>query len=146
MQLRSLALPFTLIEWTLPTVPRPVQATQPRQLAVVSEESATVAQGGTSSPRATSTDSSEKSTLFDLWQNFIVASYVLKNNSCIISTSKCRSTRRVSRWLFRKFRICFSEWCPWSFWGPWSEDPRLQVPYLWDWWASVFLKFILHIV
>ncbi|KAL1823733.1 hypothetical protein ACET3Z_010511 [Daucus carota] len=54
--LRSLALPFTVIDWTLPTVPRPGQTAQSRHLPVVSEDSATVAQMGATSPR-TSTDS-----------------------------------------------------------------------------------------
>lgn len=58
MQLRSLALPFTVLEWTLPTVPPPVQTAQSRQSAVASVES------------ATSTDSSEKST-FDFRTKFI---------------------------------------------------------------------------
>jgi len=35
MQLRSLALPFTVLEWTLPTVPRPLPKDRP---AVVSTE------------------------------------------------------------------------------------------------------------
>lgn len=71
MQIRSLALPFTVIEWTLPTAPRPGQTAQSRQLAVASEESAAVAQGGTSSPRSSSADSSKNSTFDFLTKNFL---------------------------------------------------------------------------
>lgn len=31
VQLRSLALPFTVLEWTLPTVPRPTQSAAYKQ-------------------------------------------------------------------------------------------------------------------
>lgn len=68
MQLRSLALPFTVLEWTLPTVPRPGQAGQPRQ-SVASEITAPPA---TSSPtKASSTESSEFVT-FDLLTDSLV--------------------------------------------------------------------------
>lgn len=70
MQIRSLALPFTVIEWTLPTAPRPGQSAQSRQSTVGSEESATGAQGGTSSPKPSSPDSSEQSTFDSLTRKF----------------------------------------------------------------------------
>ncbi|XP_054795789.1 uncharacterized protein LOC129301241 [Prosopis cineraria] len=37
-RLRSLALPFTVLEWTLPTVPRPVQNASTRQSSSSSKE------------------------------------------------------------------------------------------------------------
>ncbi|KAK4764333.1 hypothetical protein SAY87_013771 [Trapa incisa] len=53
--LRSLALPFTVLEWTLPTVPRPLQS--PKQSSLSSIDRANVAMDGKSSPTATSSDS-----------------------------------------------------------------------------------------
>lgn len=47
MQLRSLALPFTVLEWSLPTVPRP------------SSKDHTAVSAETSSPKASPLDSSE---------------------------------------------------------------------------------------
>ncbi|KAK4784437.1 hypothetical protein SAY86_018805 [Trapa natans] len=55
IMLRSLALPFTVLEWTLPTVPRPPQS--PKQSALFSIDRANVATDGTSSPNTPSSDS-----------------------------------------------------------------------------------------
>ncbi|KAF7152680.1 hypothetical protein RHSIM_Rhsim01G0066800 [Rhododendron simsii] len=58
IMLRSLALPFTVLEWTLPTVPRPVQNGPSRQWSLTSKDPAAVATAGTSSEtKASSTDS-----------------------------------------------------------------------------------------
>ncbi|KAK3025871.1 hypothetical protein RJ639_042300 [Escallonia herrerae] len=51
IMLRSLALPFTVLEWTLPTVPRPVQNAPSRQ-SIVTQPAAT-----SSSSKASSADS-----------------------------------------------------------------------------------------
>ncbi|CAK9170951.1 unnamed protein product [Ilex paraguariensis] len=60
IMLRSLALPFTVLEWTLPTVPRPVQNGSPRQSSLSSKEIKAMPPAGASSPtKATSTDSKE---------------------------------------------------------------------------------------
>ncbi|XP_059635123.1 uncharacterized protein LOC132277309 isoform X2 [Cornus florida] len=58
IMLRSLALPFTVLEWTLPTVPRPVQTVPSRQSPSSSKDHTPLAVSGTSSPTAaSSTDS-----------------------------------------------------------------------------------------
>ncbi|XP_030473657.1 uncharacterized protein LOC115691215 [Syzygium oleosum] len=54
IMLRSLALPFTVLEWTLPTVPRPSQL--PKQSPLLSKDEGAVATDGISSP-TTSSDS-----------------------------------------------------------------------------------------
>ncbi|RVX11120.1 hypothetical protein CK203_013178 [Vitis vinifera] len=60
--LRSLALPFTVLEWTLPTAPRPVQNGPSRQ-ASSSRDRTSVAPAEASSPKtASSTDSKAAST------------------------------------------------------------------------------------
>ncbi|TQD70992.1 hypothetical protein C1H46_043475 [Malus baccata] len=61
IMLRSLALPFTVLEWTLPAVPRPAQnkpATQSSSSSSPKDHSP-VASDGTSSPTKASSDSSE---------------------------------------------------------------------------------------
>lgn len=59
MQLRSLALPFTVVEWTLPTVPRPVQNGPSRPSSTSTKDLAAVQPAGTSSPtKASSADPS----------------------------------------------------------------------------------------
>lgn len=58
IMLRSLALPFTVLEWTLPTVPRPVQNGPSRQWSLSSKDPTSVATAATSSEtKASSTDS-----------------------------------------------------------------------------------------
>ncbi|GFY99725.1 transducin family protein [Actinidia rufa] len=58
IMLRSLALPFTVLEWTLPTVPRPVQTVPSRQWSLSSKDRTATAVAETSSPtKASSTDS-----------------------------------------------------------------------------------------
>uniref|UniRef100_A0A5B7AX15 Putative WD repeat-containing protein 11-like isoform X2 n=1 Tax=Davidia involucrata TaxID=16924 RepID=A0A5B7AX15_DAVIN len=58
IMLRSLALPFTVLEWTLPTVPRPVQNGPSRQSPLSSRDHTPLAPSGTFSPtKASSTDS-----------------------------------------------------------------------------------------
>ncbi|KAJ9688671.1 hypothetical protein PVL29_014362 [Vitis rotundifolia] len=62
IMLRSLALPFTVLEWTLPTAPRPVQNGPSRQ-ASSSRDRTSVAPAEASSPKtASSTDSKAAST------------------------------------------------------------------------------------
>ena len=59
MQLRSLALPFTVLEWTLPTVPRPVQNGPSRQSSLSPKGNTAVApEEAASSTMASSSDSS----------------------------------------------------------------------------------------
>ncbi|KAK3439410.1 hypothetical protein EUGRSUZ_C04259 [Eucalyptus grandis] len=48
IMLRSLALPFTVLEWTLPTVPRPSQL--PKQSSLLSKDQAAIAADGMPSP------------------------------------------------------------------------------------------------
>ncbi|KAJ4839223.1 hypothetical protein Tsubulata_007753 [Turnera subulata] len=57
VELRSLALPFTVLEWTLPTVPRPSQNGPSRQLSMSSKDRAPVASDDASTPKASSTES-----------------------------------------------------------------------------------------
>ncbi|XP_058074403.1 uncharacterized protein LOC131223110 isoform X2 [Magnolia sinica] len=59
IMLRSLALPFTVLEWTLPTAPRPLQNGPSRQSSLFSKDnSSPVASAVTASPtKASSTDS-----------------------------------------------------------------------------------------
>ncbi|TQE02287.1 hypothetical protein C1H46_012056 [Malus baccata] len=63
IMLRSLALPFTVLEWTLPAVPRPAQNGPAKQSSSSSSSSpkdhTSVASDGTSSPTKASSDSSE---------------------------------------------------------------------------------------
>ncbi|KAK4853158.1 hypothetical protein QYF36_004671 [Acer negundo] len=57
IMLRSLALPFTVLEWTLPTVPRPVPNGPSRQ-SPISSKDGTISSDGVSSPTiASSSDS-----------------------------------------------------------------------------------------
>ncbi|KAG8367427.1 hypothetical protein BUALT_Bualt16G0070700 [Buddleja alternifolia] len=58
IMLRSLALPFTVLEWTLPTVPRPAQSKPTGTSSFLSRERVGLPPTGTSSPtQASSTDS-----------------------------------------------------------------------------------------
>ncbi|XVE98354.1 hypothetical protein REPUB_Repub03eG0099200 [Reevesia pubescens] len=58
IMLRSLALPFTVLEWTLPTVPRPVQNGPSRQSSLSPKDNTAVApEEATSSTTASSSDS-----------------------------------------------------------------------------------------
>ncbi|KAF8407139.1 hypothetical protein HHK36_006264 [Tetracentron sinense] len=58
VQLRSLALPFTVLEWTLPTAPRPVHTGHSGQSSFSSKERTVVTSAAASSPtNASSTDS-----------------------------------------------------------------------------------------
>ncbi|KAL0427142.1 UNVERIFIED_CONTAM: WD repeat-containing protein 11 [Sesamum latifolium] len=60
IMLRSLALPFTVLEWTLPTVPRPAQSKPSRTSSFLSRDHADVPLIGPSSPTTTSsTDAKE---------------------------------------------------------------------------------------
>ncbi|KAL6585966.1 hypothetical protein OROMI_002610 [Orobanche minor] len=59
MMLRSLALPFTVLEWTLPTVPRPAQKKPSRTPSFLSKDCAGIPPAGTSSPTKSSTDAKE---------------------------------------------------------------------------------------
>ncbi|KAG9156626.1 hypothetical protein Leryth_006611 [Lithospermum erythrorhizon] len=55
--LRSLALPFTVVEWTLPTVPRPLQKEPARSLSFMSKERSVLPPTATPSPKTTVSDS-----------------------------------------------------------------------------------------
>ncbi|XP_027073005.2 uncharacterized protein [Coffea arabica] len=57
IMLRSLALPFTVVEWTLPTVPRPTQNGPSKSSSVSSKDQAAILPAGTSSPMASSAES-----------------------------------------------------------------------------------------
>ncbi|CDP10435.1 unnamed protein product [Coffea canephora] len=57
IMLRSLALPFTVVEWTLPTVPRPTQNGPSKSSSVSSKDQAAILPAGTSSPKASSAES-----------------------------------------------------------------------------------------
>ncbi|KAL3839811.1 hypothetical protein ACJIZ3_024402 [Penstemon smallii] len=60
IMLRSLALPFTVLEWTLPTVPRPAQNKTSTTSSYSSKDRVGVPPAGTSSPtKASITDSKE---------------------------------------------------------------------------------------
>ncbi|KAK4430806.1 WD repeat-containing protein 11 [Sesamum alatum] len=60
IMLRSLALPFTVLEWTLPTVPRPAQTKPSRTSSFLSKDHADAPLIGPSSPTTTSsTDAKE---------------------------------------------------------------------------------------
>lgn len=70
MQLRSLALPFTVLEWTLPTVPKPVQNKPSRTSSFLSRGGNPPAEASAPT-KASSTDTSKQffaklSTLIDL--------------------------------------------------------------------------------
>ncbi|XP_042498165.1 WD repeat-containing protein 11 isoform X2 [Macadamia integrifolia] len=56
MMLRSLALPFTVLEWTLPTVPRPVQNGPSSQSSFSSKERSTGASNSASPTHASTSD------------------------------------------------------------------------------------------
>lgn len=56
VMLRSLALPFTVVEWTLPTVPQPVQNAPARSLSFLSKERGGMPPTGTP-PNTTMSDS-----------------------------------------------------------------------------------------
>ncbi|XP_057538802.1 uncharacterized protein LOC130816161 isoform X1 [Amaranthus tricolor] len=58
IMLRSLALPLTILEWTLPTVPRP---SAPTRQSSISLKDRIVGQSGTSSPKAPENESSQES-------------------------------------------------------------------------------------
>ncbi|KAB1199382.1 WD repeat-containing protein 11 [Morella rubra] len=58
IMLRSLALPFTVLEWTLPTVPRPAQSGPSGQSSLLSGDHTSMASDGASTPtKASSSDS-----------------------------------------------------------------------------------------
>ncbi|XP_022749666.1 WD repeat-containing protein 11-like isoform X2 [Durio zibethinus] len=59
IMLRSLALPFTVLEWTLPTVPRPVQNGPSRQSSFTSKDNAAVAPEEAASSTAASLSDSK---------------------------------------------------------------------------------------
>ncbi|KDP30267.1 hypothetical protein JCGZ_17049 [Jatropha curcas] len=61
IMLRSLALPFTVLEWTLPTVPRTVQNGPSRQFSWSSKDQQPVTQDGASTPKTSSSESKEAS-------------------------------------------------------------------------------------
>ncbi|XWS27030.1 hypothetical protein CRYUN_Cryun26dG0080800 [Craigia yunnanensis] len=68
IMLRSLALPFTVLEWTLPTVPRPVQNGPSRQSSLSPKGNTAVApEEAASSTMASSSDSKAGSS--DGWQD-----------------------------------------------------------------------------
>ncbi|XP_051113842.1 uncharacterized protein LOC127239643 isoform X2 [Andrographis paniculata] len=56
IMLRSLALPFTVLEWTLPTVPRPAQNKPSRTSSFLSKDSASPSTEAASPTAASSTD------------------------------------------------------------------------------------------
>ncbi|KAJ4708234.1 WD repeat-containing protein 11 [Melia azedarach] len=59
IMLRSLALPFTVLEWTLPTVPRPSQNVPSRQSSFSSKDHAANPTDGVSSPTKASSSESK---------------------------------------------------------------------------------------
>ncbi|KAL7168431.1 hypothetical protein ACSBR2_038799 [Camellia fascicularis] len=61
IMLRSLALPFTVLEWTLPTVPRPVQNGPSRQWSLSKDRTAMTTAETSSPTKASSTDSKSTS-------------------------------------------------------------------------------------
>ncbi|CAK7345444.1 unnamed protein product [Dovyalis caffra] len=67
IMLRSLALPFTVLEWTLPTVPRPVQNGPSKQVSLkdqtpVAQDRASTAKESSSESTAVSSDASQDDT------------------------------------------------------------------------------------
>ncbi|XP_038696961.1 WD repeat-containing protein 11 isoform X2 [Tripterygium wilfordii] len=62
VMLRSLALPFTVLEWTLPTVPRPSQNGPSRPSSFASKDPSPVAPEGVSSPSKSSSSDSKAAT------------------------------------------------------------------------------------
>ncbi|KAL3535883.1 hypothetical protein ACH5RR_004344 [Cinchona calisaya] len=63
IMLRSLALPFTVVEWTLPTVPRPSQNGPAKASSILSKDQTAILPTGTSSPtKASSADPKVAST------------------------------------------------------------------------------------
>ncbi|KAF2310619.1 hypothetical protein GH714_015563 [Hevea brasiliensis] len=61
IMLRSLALPFTVLEWTLPTVPRTVQNGPSRQFSWSSKDQQPVDSDAASTPKAASSESTAAS-------------------------------------------------------------------------------------
>uniref|UniRef100_A0A2P2K3Z9 WD repeat-containing protein 11 n=1 Tax=Rhizophora mucronata TaxID=61149 RepID=A0A2P2K3Z9_RHIMU len=61
IMLRSLALPFTVLEWTLPTVPRRVQNGPSKQLSWSSKDSTPLGADGSATPKASSSESTTAS-------------------------------------------------------------------------------------
>ncbi|XP_041006551.1 LOW QUALITY PROTEIN: WD repeat-containing protein 11-like [Juglans microcarpa x Juglans regia] len=59
IMLRSLALPFTVVEWTLPTVPRPSQTGSSRQSSSLSRDRTDLASDGASMPTQISSSDSK---------------------------------------------------------------------------------------
>lgn len=59
IMLRSLALPFTVVEWTLPTVPRPLQNGPSRASSTLPKDTAAAQTAGTSSPTNASSSESK---------------------------------------------------------------------------------------
>ncbi|KAI4344151.1 hypothetical protein L6164_011415 [Bauhinia variegata] len=62
IMLRSLALPFTVLEWTLPTIPRPAQNALAKQTSLSSKETTGVADEVSTPAKASSSDSKGLST------------------------------------------------------------------------------------
>lgn len=76
IMLRSLALPFTVLEWTLPTVPRPVQNGPSKQVLWSSKDQMPVAQDGASTakePASESTAGSSDASQDDTAESFAFA-------------------------------------------------------------------------
>lgn len=77
IMLRSLALPFTVLEWTLPTVPRPVPNALSRQLSASSKDRTTVAsdeaESQTNAPSSDSKTASSDGSQDDTSESFAFA-------------------------------------------------------------------------
>ncbi|KAK1265665.1 hypothetical protein QJS04_geneDACA016164 [Acorus gramineus] len=73
IMLRSLALPFTVLEWTLPTAPKPVQNGPPKQSSVFSKEPASAATSLTIAPPTDSKASSTEGSGDDISESFAFA-------------------------------------------------------------------------
>ncbi|KAK1312231.1 hypothetical protein QJS10_CPA07g00650 [Acorus calamus] len=73
IMLRSLALPFTVLEWTLPTAPKPVQNGPPKQSSVFSKEPASAATSLTIAPPTDSKASSAEGSGDDISESFAFA-------------------------------------------------------------------------
>lgn len=73
IMLRSLALPFTVLEWTLPTVPRPPQNASAKQSSLFPKDHTSVASDGTSSPKASSDSKSSDGSQDDTSESFAFA-------------------------------------------------------------------------